>query len=97
MVDYEAINLESFVLKEEGLEICENGSHAARVFYAIPEGLEGISIADLNVFIFNEKKLGNVSKFGQGSAFKAKWISKSASGNLIRSVNYFLRTGKICC
>ena len=30
---------------------------------------------------------GNSAKFGQGAAFKAKWISKTANGNFIRNVD----------
>ncbi|KAJ2993117.1 hypothetical protein HDV02_002627 [Globomyces sp. JEL0801] len=80
MIEYESIVIEKWILTKEGKEICEIGSHGARVFNAIPTGSEGISMADLT------KLVGDAAKFGQGAAFKAKWITKTKSGNFIRNV-----------
>jgi len=79
MVTYKQIENEKWNVTAEGNEIVETGSHEAKVFNAIPEGEEGISIADLNA------KVGPSAKIGQGKAFKNKWISKK--GNcLVRNV-----------
>jgi len=51
MVTYKQIENEKWNVTAEGNEIVETGSHEAKVFNAIPEGEEGISIADLNVSI----------------------------------------------
>jgi phenylalanyl-tRNA synthetase alpha chain len=79
MVIYKQIENEKWNVTDEGNEIVETGSHEAKVFNAIPEGEEGISIAELNA------KVGPSAKIGQGKAFKNKWISKK--GNcLVRNV-----------
>jgi len=80
MVNYKQIENEKWNVTAEGNEIVETGSHEAKVFNAIPEGDEGISIADLTA------KVGPSAKIGQGKAFKNKWISKK--GNcLVRAVD----------
>ena len=89
MVEYETLVQESNILTSEGLEILEKGSHEAQVFNAIPSGNDGISVGLLTVesnSLINQNILGNAAKFGQGAAFKAKWIGKGANGNLIRLV-----------
>jgi hypothetical protein len=35
--------------------------------------------------------VGNAAKFGQGQAFKLKWIAKSATGHLTRLVSFYDR------
>ncbi|KAI0974635.1 phenylalanyl-tRNA synthetase alpha chain [Xylaria arbuscula] len=83
MVSYQQIDREIPVLEPEGLLIAEHGSHEARVFEAVRQSLEGLSIADL------EKTIGDksVTKLGQGKAFKEKWISKGKDGKLVASVD----------
>lgn len=51
MIDYLPINLEKWILSEEGKEIAETGSHEARVFNSVPVGVDGISIVDMTVFV----------------------------------------------
>ncbi|PVU94415.1 hypothetical protein BB561_002570 [Smittium simulii] len=79
-VEFSAIEQESWLLTEEGSQIMENGSHEVRVFNQVPEGEDGISIADLT------SKLGAIAKIGQGKAFKNSWISKKGD-RLIRTVS----------
>jgi phenylalanyl-tRNA synthetase alpha chain len=58
MVNYVPINIEKFVLTPEGQEIRKTGSHEARVFNAVPTNAEGISIADMTVFLQLIKEIG---------------------------------------
>ena len=69
---------EYWTLSEEGLEIADHGSHEVRVFNVVPK--EGITIPEMT------KLVGPAAKFGQGAAFKAKWISKTPEGKLVRLV-----------
>ncbi|KAI8949673.1 phenylalanyl-tRNA synthetase alpha chain [Xylaria longipes] len=82
MVSYKQIDQEIPFLEPEGQLIAEHGSHEARVFEAVRQALDGLSIADL------EKTIGDksVTKLGQGKAFKEKWISKGKDGKLVASV-----------
>ncbi|KAI8835197.1 tRNA synthetases class II core domain (F)-domain-containing protein [Chytriomyces cf. hyalinus JEL632] len=80
VVAFTIIEVEHWVLTEEGAGIADEGSPEVKVFNAIPEGDEGISIPAL------QKIVGDSYKFGQGAAFKNKWIKKSAAG-LARAVN----------
>ncbi|KAJ3410688.1 hypothetical protein HDV05_003485 [Chytridiales sp. JEL 0842] len=74
IVAYTTIETEKWVLTAEGNSIVDSGSHEARVFNSIPTGEQGISAADL------QKLVGDSFKFGQGAAFKNKWIKKSPLG-----------------
>ena len=49
MVDYEILSVEKWTLTSEGKEVAETGSHEARVYNAIPEGAEGITIDEMVV------------------------------------------------
>ncbi|KAJ3258226.1 hypothetical protein HDU77_002398 [Chytriomyces hyalinus] len=80
VVAFTILEVEHWVLTEEGSGIADEGSPEVKVFNAIPEGDEGISIPAL------QKIVGDSYKFGQGAAFKNKWIKKSAAG-LARAVN----------
>lgn len=82
MVVYEPIDREEAVLEPEGLQIAEQGSHEARVFEALRQAVEGLSVTDL------EKTIGDktVTKVGQGKAFKEKWITKNKDGKLVANV-----------
>lgn len=82
MVTYKQIDQEEAVLQPEGQLVAENGSHEARVFEALRQAVEGLSVQDL------EKAIGDktVTKVGQGNAFKAKWIAKNKDGKLVASV-----------
>lgn len=90
MVTYESIEREKVILEPEGQEIVAKGSHEARVFEAVRQALEGLSIADL------EKAIGDKSvvKVGQGKAFKEKWISKTKDNKLVASVCVFSQKGR---
>ncbi|KAF3762405.1 hypothetical protein M406DRAFT_332787 [Cryphonectria parasitica EP155] len=83
MVTYEQIEKDDAVLEPEAEQIVANGSHEARVFEALRQAVEGLSVQDL------EKTIGdkNVTKVGQGKAFKEKWISKTSDGKLKASVD----------
>lgn len=86
MVTYEQIEKDEPILEAEAEQIVANGSHEARVFEALRQAVEGLSVQDL------EKTIGdkNVTKVGQGKAFKEKWISKTSDGKLkasVRTVN----------
>ncbi|KAJ3229558.1 hypothetical protein HDU81_005253 [Chytriomyces hyalinus] len=80
VVAFTILEVEHWVLTDEGAGIADEGSPEVKVFNAIPEGDEGISIPAL------QKIVGDSYKFGQGAAFKNKWIKKSAAG-LARAVN----------
>ncbi|KAJ3195872.1 hypothetical protein HK101_010782 [Irineochytrium annulatum] len=74
MIEYKSIDKEIWFLTEEGSQIAANGSHEAKVFNAVPAGEAGISLAEL------QKIVGDSFKFGQGAAFKNKWVKKTANG-----------------
>jgi phenylalanyl-tRNA synthetase alpha chain len=71
MVESEQVEREEAILEPEAESIVEHGSHEARVFDVVKK-MNGLSIQDL------EKEIGdkNVTKMGQGKAFKEKWIKK---------------------
>lgn len=78
MVRYDPIERDEAILEPEAEEIVANGSHEARVFEALRQAVEGLTVQEL------EKAIGdkNVTKVGQGKAFKEKWISKTSDGKL---------------
>jgi phenylalanyl-tRNA synthetase alpha chain len=82
MVTYETIDREEAVLEPEGEEIVVNGSHEARVFEALQNAMDGLTMAEL------EKAVGdkNTVKVGQMRAFKSKWISKGKEGRFVTAV-----------
>lgn len=82
MVTYETIEREEVTLEAEGQQIAEHGSHEARVFEALRQAVEGLSVQELEQTIGDK----NVTKMGQGRAFKEKWISKSKDGKLVATV-----------
>jgi phenylalanyl-tRNA synthetase alpha chain len=49
MITYSTHEQDHWVLTEEGSDIASQGSHEAKVFYAIPEGAEGLSMDQLTV------------------------------------------------
>ncbi|POS74568.1 tRNA synthetase class II core domain-containing protein [Diaporthe helianthi] len=83
MVTYQTIENDEASLEPEAEGIVKNGSHEARVFEALRQAVEGLSVQDL------EKTIGdkNVTKVGQGKAFKEKWISKTSDGKLKASAD----------
>jgi phenylalanyl-tRNA synthetase alpha chain len=83
MVTYEQVEREEATLEPEAEVIVSHGSHEARVFEAVREALDGLSIQDL------ESKVGDktVTKVGQGKAFKEKWIKKDGN-RLVALVSY---------
>jgi phenylalanyl-tRNA synthetase alpha chain len=82
MIVYTPIERDEAILEPEGEQIAQHGSHEARVFEALRQAVEGLTVAEL------EKAVGdkNVTKMGQGKAFKEKWISKGKDGKLVATV-----------
>ena len=67
------------ILTKEGQDIAEKGSNGARVFEAVRQALEGLKIKDLPAAVGD----ASVAKFGQGDAFKQKWVKKD--GDTLRA------------
>lgn len=82
MITYETIDREEAVFEPEAEQIAAHGSHEARVFDALKQAMEGLTVQEL------EKVIGdkNVTKLGQGKAFREKWISKGQDGKLVATV-----------
>jgi phenylalanyl-tRNA synthetase alpha chain len=72
IIEAEQIDRLQLVLTKEGQGIAEKGSNGARVFEAVRQALEGLKIKDLPTAVGD----ANVAKFGQGDAFKLKWVKK---------------------
>jgi phenylalanyl-tRNA synthetase alpha chain len=87
MVAYEQVEREEALLEPEAEVIVSHGSHEARVFEAVRQAMNGLSIQDL------ESKIGDktVTKVGQGKAFKEKWIKKDGAKlvALVRPSSFF--------
>lgn len=83
MVTYKTIEKDEAALEPEAEGIVANGSHEARVFEALRQAVEGLTVQDL------EKAIGdkNVTKVGQGKAIKEKWISRTGDGKFKASVS----------
>ena len=84
MITYETIDREEAILEPEAEGIAENGSHEARVFEALKQAVDGLTIAELDATVGDK----NVVKVGQGKAFKSKWIAKGKEGRLVASVSW---------
>jgi phenylalanyl-tRNA synthetase alpha chain len=82
MIAYKAIDKDEAFLEPEGEQIAEHGSHEARVFEALRQAMEGLTIPELETVIGDKQ----VTKVGRGKAFKEKWISKTKDGKLVASV-----------
>ncbi|KAI1419419.1 phenylalanyl-tRNA synthetase alpha chain [Xylaria sp. FL1777] len=78
MVEYETIQRDEVHLEAEGESIAIHGSHEARVFGALRAADGGLTIQELENAIGDK----NISKLGQGKAFKEKWITKTKDGKL---------------
>ncbi|KPM34339.1 Phenylalanine--tRNA ligase alpha subunit [Neonectria ditissima] len=72
MVTYEQIERQEAFLEPEAEVIVSHGSHEARVFEAVHKAMGGLSIQELEAEVGDR----NVTKVGQGKAFKEKWIKK---------------------
>ena len=83
MITYDTIDREEALLEAEGLEIAVNGSHEARVFEALRQAMNGLTVAELETAVGDK----NIAKVGQGKAFKSKWIAKGKDGRLVASVS----------
>jgi phenylalanyl-tRNA synthetase alpha chain len=83
MIIYETNDREEPVLEAEGQEIAANGSHEARVFEALRQAMDGLTIQELEAVIGDK----SVVKVSQGKAFKSKWIAKGKEGKLVASVS----------
>jgi hypothetical protein len=84
MINYETIDREEAVLEPEAEEIAANGSHEARVFEALRQAVDGLTVSELEAAVGDR----NVVKVGQGKAFKSKWIKKGDGGKLVASVSF---------
>ncbi|KAI0017207.1 tRNA synthetases class II core domain (F)-domain-containing protein [Xylariomycetidae sp. FL0641] len=93
MIRYETNEQEQALLEPEGEQIAANGSHEARVFEALRQAVEGLTVQEL------EKAVGdkNSAKVGQGKAFKEKWISKTKDGKLKATAESIRDTTKEQC
>lgn len=75
MVRFDTIEKEVVALEEEAEGIVANGSHEVRVFKALQAaGEAGLTVQELEQAIGDK----NITKVGQGRAFKDKWIAKTA-------------------
>ncbi|KAJ1966304.1 Phenylalanyl-tRNA synthetase, beta subunit, cytoplasmic [Dipsacomyces acuminosporus] len=72
-INYTTLSTETWTIEAEGQDQLDNGSYEARVYYAVPEGGEGISIDELKA------KFGKIANLGQGKGFKNKWIKKNGN------------------
>ncbi|KAF7547770.1 hypothetical protein G7Z17_g7512 [Cylindrodendrum hubeiense] len=72
MITYEQIERQEAFLEPEAEVIVSHGSHEARVFEAVHKAMGGLSIQELEAEVGDR----NVTKVGQGKAFKEKWIKK---------------------
>lgn len=90
MISYETIEREEAILEAEAEQIATHGSHEARVFEALKQAMDGLTVQEL------ERAIGdrNVAKLGQGKAFREKWISKSKDGKLVAVVRAALSGGR---
>jgi phenylalanyl-tRNA synthetase alpha chain len=75
----EQVDRLELVLTKEGQDIARHGSNGARVFEAVRKAMEGLKIKDLPSAVGD----ANVAKFGQGDAFKAKWVKKD--GDILKA------------
>ncbi|KAI0446947.1 phenylalanyl-tRNA synthetase alpha chain [Xylaria telfairii] len=78
MIEYATIQREEVHLESEGELIATHGSHEARVFEALRTAVDGLTVQELETAIGDK----NISKLGQGKAFKDKWITKTKDGKL---------------
>ena len=83
MITYDTIDREEALLEAEALEIAANGSHEARVFEALRQAMNGLTVAELETVVGDK----NIAKVGQGKAFKSKWIAKGKDGRLVAFVS----------
>ncbi|RDA83770.1 hypothetical protein CP532_5192 [Ophiocordyceps camponoti-leonardi (nom. inval.)] len=83
MITYEPIEREEALLEAEAEQIAAHGSHEARVFEALKKAMNGLTVQELETAIGDK----NVTKLGQGKAFREKWISKSKDGKLIATAD----------
>lgn len=82
MITYETIDKEEAILEPEAEQMAEHGSHEARVFEALRNALEGLTIQELETAIGDK----TVTKAGQGQAFREKWITKTKEGKFVTNV-----------
>ncbi|KAK0733871.1 tRNA synthetase class II core domain-containing protein [Lasiosphaeria miniovina] len=76
MTKYDTLEREEYTLEPEGEQIAANGSHEARVFEALRQAMDGLTVQEI------EKAIGDksIAKLGQSKAFKEKWISRTKEG-----------------
>lgn len=84
MITYETIDREEAVLEPEAQEIAANGSHEARVFEALRQAMDGLTIPELEQVVGDK----NAVKVGYGKAFRSKWIAKGKEGRLVAAVRF---------
>lgn len=77
ILTFTQIDNESWALTPEGQDLVSTGSHEAKFYNAVPES--GIDIKTL------QGLMGAAYGFGQGKAFKNKWVKKDGA-NIVRIV-----------
>ena len=78
MVAYTTQESVYHVLTPEGVQLCEQGSHEARVWAAVPakgSGAPVVGVKELKATLGDES-----AKVGQGRAFKNGWVGKEGEG-----------------
>lgn len=83
MVCYETLDRDEVVLESEAIEIESQGSHEARVFEALRNSVDGLTLSELETAVGDK----NAVKIGQGKAFRSKWITKGKDGKFIAALD----------
>ena len=83
MITYETQTREEIVLEPEAEQIIEHGSHESRVFEALRQAVEGLTVQELQQAIGDK----NVVSAGQKVGFKDKWIAKGKEGKLVATAD----------
>lgn len=83
MITYDTTNRDEYELLPEAQGIAQNGSHEARIFEALRQAVDGLSLAELETAVGDKL----VVKFGQGKSRKAGWIGTGKEGRLVAKVD----------
>jgi phenylalanyl-tRNA synthetase alpha chain len=80
ILTFTQIDHDSWALTAEGKDLATSGSHEAKFYNAVPDC--GIEIKTL------QGVMGDSYGFGQGKAFKNKWVKKDGA-MIVRIVCFF--------
>ncbi|KAL3901085.1 MAG: hypothetical protein SGCHY_000872 [Lobulomycetales sp.] len=86
ILSFTQIDRESWILSAEGKQLAASGSHEALYFNAVPE--DGIELKLL------QEKVGASFAFGQGKAFKNKWVKKDGT-RIVRNTDSIVDQTKL--